>query len=101
MTPLEELFSDEDAQKVTPQQNSMPIQDQVEKELHMYKAMPRIVTSDDAAAYCSQPLCDVQNTDLIALETSADKSRGGKKRDKGKGFVSSKTSLWVKILHLF
>ncbi|KAF3858797.1 hypothetical protein F7725_011998 [Dissostichus mawsoni] len=39
MTPLEELFADEDAQKVTPQQNSMSIQDQVEKELHMYKAM--------------------------------------------------------------
>ncbi|KAJ4944585.1 hypothetical protein JOQ06_013128 [Pogonophryne albipinna] len=36
MTPLEELFADEDAQKVTPQQNSMSIQDQVEKELHMY-----------------------------------------------------------------
>lgn len=51
MTPLEELFADEDAQKVTPQQNSMSIQDQVEKELHMYKAMPRIVTSDDAAAW--------------------------------------------------
>ncbi|KAF3841459.1 hypothetical protein F7725_007321, partial [Dissostichus mawsoni] len=34
MTPLEELFADEDAQKVTPQQNSMSIQDQVEKELH-------------------------------------------------------------------
>ncbi|KAI4812838.1 hypothetical protein KUCAC02_024205 [Chaenocephalus aceratus] len=28
MTPLEELFADEDAQKVTPQQNSMSIQDQ-------------------------------------------------------------------------
>ncbi|XP_034093328.1 zinc finger BED domain-containing protein 1-like isoform X2 [Gymnodraco acuticeps] len=27
MTPLEELFADEDAQKVTPQQNSMSIQD--------------------------------------------------------------------------
>ncbi|XP_034090133.1 zinc finger BED domain-containing protein 1-like isoform X1 [Gymnodraco acuticeps] len=51
MTPLEELFADEDAQKVTPQQHSMSIQDQVEKELHMYKAMPRIVTSDDAAAW--------------------------------------------------
>ncbi|KAI9523180.1 hypothetical protein NQZ68_030528 [Dissostichus eleginoides] len=31
----------------------MPIQDQVEKELHMYKAKPRIVTSDDAVAWCN------------------------------------------------
>ncbi|KAL7407376.1 hypothetical protein ABVT39_007557 [Epinephelus coioides] len=51
MTPLEELFTDEDAVKMTSLQTSTSIQDRVEKELQMYKDMPPIVTSDDPAAW--------------------------------------------------
>ncbi|KAL7407741.1 hypothetical protein ABVT39_012915 [Epinephelus coioides] len=51
MTPLEELFADEDAVKMTSLQTSISIQDRVEKELQMYKDMPPIVTSDDPAAW--------------------------------------------------
>ncbi|KAL7390936.1 hypothetical protein ABVT39_001585 [Epinephelus coioides] len=51
MTPLEELFADEDAVKMTSLQTSTSIQDRVEKELQMYKDMPPIITSDDPAAW--------------------------------------------------
>ena len=51
MTPLEELFADEDAVKMTSLQTSTSIQGGVEKELQMYKDMPPIITSDDPDAW--------------------------------------------------
>ncbi|XP_078019135.1 uncharacterized protein LOC144458979 [Epinephelus lanceolatus] len=39
-TPLEEVFADKDAVKMTSLQTSTSIQDRVEKELQMYKDMP-------------------------------------------------------------
>ena len=51
MSPLEELFANEDAQKMTPQKRSMSIQDQEEKDIQMYHDMPPTVTSEDPVAW--------------------------------------------------
>ena len=51
MSPLEELYADENTQKMTSQQRSMSIQDQAEKEMQIYQDIPSIVTSDNPATW--------------------------------------------------
>lgn len=50
-SPLEELFADENAEKMSSQRKIMSIQDYAEKEMQMYKETPPIFTSDDPAAW--------------------------------------------------
>nr|XP_055074907.1 E3 SUMO-protein ligase ZBED1-like isoform X2 [Misgurnus anguillicaudatus] len=50
-SPLEELFADEDAEKMSSHRRTMSIQDKAEKEIQMYKETPPTFTSDDPAAW--------------------------------------------------
>lgn len=49
-TPLEELFTEEEAQNVTSQQSFTSIKKQVERELQMYQESPPTIMSEDPAA---------------------------------------------------
>lgn len=51
MTPLEELFAEDDDLKRNLLQSTVSIQEKTDKELEMYRDMPPIMTSEDPALW--------------------------------------------------